>query len=81
MKYLARRPSPEKKEAEEAVEDTEMVTEETTESAEEVTEEAVKDTEKTHEQIILNIHIKGIENYPGELGVAVFEKKKDILFI
>ena len=67
---------PEKKEAEEAVEDTEMVTEETTESAEEVTEEAVKDTEKTHEQIILNIHIKGIENYLGELGVAVFEKKK-----
>ncbi len=66
---------PEKKEAEEAVEDTEMVTEETTESAEEVTEEAVKDTEKTHEQIILNIHIKGIENYLGELGVAVFEKK------
>ena len=42
----------------------------------EVTEEAVKDTEKTHEQIILNIHIKGIENYLGELGVAVFEKKK-----
>ncbi len=67
---------PEKKEAEEAVEDTEMVTEETTESAEEVTEEAVKDTEKTHEQIILNIHIKGIENYLGELGVAVFEKRK-----
>ena len=42
----------------------------------EVTEEAVKDAEKTHEQIILNIHIKGIENYLGELGVAVFEKRK-----
>ena len=79
---------PEKKEAEEAVEDTEMVTEAKAKMAtkaakapkakavNEVTEEAVKDTEKTHEQIILNIHIKGIENYPGELGVAVFEKKK-----
>ena len=82
---------PEKKEAEEAVEDTEMVTEAKAKTAtkvpkaakapkakavNEVTEEAVKDTEKTHEQIILNIHIKGIENYLGELGVAVFEKKK-----
>jgi uncharacterized protein (DUF2141 family) len=79
---------PEKKEAEEAVEDTEMVTEAKAKMAtkaakapkakavNEVTEEAVKDTEKTHEQIILNIHIKGIENYLGELGVAVFEKKK-----
>ncbi len=82
---------PEKKEAEEAVEDTEMVTEAKAKTAtkvpkaakapkakavNEVTEEAVKDTEKTHEQIILNIHIKGIENYLGELGVAVFEKRK-----